>query len=91
MTEKIKNFLETVPLSLLFAIATQTGIGIWWAAQQSAKLSAMAEDLHELQSRVTLDSAVRDVATRNQVTIEVLSSRIRSIERKIDRHLDPSP
>jgi hypothetical protein len=52
-----------IPIALLLAIALQTGGGIWWLAQLSAKIDRAVDTINEFKvERYTKDDAKRDNA-----------------------------
>lgn len=53
---------KEIPLAMMFAIATQTAGGIWFAATQTAKLDSVGSMVAELkQSQYTVNDARRDM------------------------------
>lgn len=70
---------KEIPLALLFLMAGQTGVGIWWAATQTAKVDTLIQMVAEFKgNQYTKDDARRDnelSTTRHQENkrrIEVL-------------------
>lgn len=73
---------KEIPLALLFLMAGQTGVGIWWAATQTAKTDTLIQMVAEFRNnQYTKDDARRDnelSTTRHQENrrrIEVLEQR----------------
>lgn len=49
------------PMALIFIMATQTGVGIWWAATQTAKTDTLISMIGEFRTaQYTKDDARRD-------------------------------
>lgn len=68
---------KEIPLALLFLMAGQTAVGIWWAATQTAKTDTLIQMVAEFRNnQYTKDDARRDN--------ELSTSRHHENKRRID-------
>jgi Tfp pilus assembly protein PilO len=69
---------KEIPIALVFGIAMQTCIAIWWAAGVSSDLKSLRAEVSEMRNeRYTQSDAVKDM--------EVAKQRLSDIERRVDR------
>ena len=74
---------KEIPLALMFVMASQTGVGVWWAATQTAKTDTLIAMVAEFRNnQYTKDDARRDMEIsvarhlENKRRIEVLEQSI---------------
>lgn len=68
---------KEIPLALIFAMLTQTAVGVWWAATQSAKLDNLVQMVADFKSaQYTISDARRD----QDIGVE----RDRALSRRLD-------
>jgi len=83
---------KEVPISLILVIFLQTGGGIWWASQMTAKFDFALATLAEFKvERYTKEDARRDREIL-QIMIEasikrdaILEARVTALERKVNK------
>ena len=82
---------KEIPLVLIFAIFSQTAVGVWWAATQSAKLDTLTAMVETFRaSQYTQNDARRDqemIFTRHKEN----ARRIEAIESMLQRMQQPRP
>ena len=79
---------KEIPLAMLLTIFFQTGVGVWWAATQSAKTDYLTELVRGLQQdRYTQADARRDLVISEQRSLNN-SRRIDAIELWRNNHKD---
>lgn len=83
---------KEIPIVLIMAVLAQTAGGIWWMAQMSAKIDALATAASEFRNeRYTREDARRDSLLMDQrfqsqqSSDRELERRINQIELRVDR------
>ena len=73
---------KRVPIALIFAIAAQTGMAIWWIAKTESRIQTLENTLSARTPIV--DRFLRVEADQNSLRLEVMG-RLDRIEDKVDR------
>lgn len=80
-----------IPLALIFTIAMQGVVGIWWAADITNRLisveRAEADTVRSVQSLVNLSDARYEKIIRLEEKLAATSTILERIEKKLDTRL----
>lgn len=68
---------KEIPLAMIFAMLSQTAVGVWWAATQSAKLDNLTQMVGDFRAmQYTINDARRDQ--------DIGMERDKALSRRID-------
>jgi hypothetical protein len=87
MAEQRWHADKRVPIALIFAIAMQSGVVIWWAADMSAKVDQIIETQKEDREGITKNSLGVANLTRSEAATDQRLISIEASQRRVETSL----